>query len=319
MAYSNLGKLPQAIAVLEQQRDTQVRLLGSEHVKTLGTMNNLAAIYQQVGKLPLAIEMLERVREATIKTLGPDHPHTFAATNNLAQAYRMARRVPEAIALFEVVRDAQLALQGPDHPETMITVGNLAMAYASVRKTEQALQAYRQVAEALEKRKYQHPHGEKMVVYFLDFLERNALDAEAETWRQKYLVVLKAKTGADGPVYAVALADLGLNRLRQRKWTEAELVLRESLTLHEKNAPDDWGTSDLRSRLGEALLGQEKYADAEPLLLGGYQGMSKREDSIPEPEKYRLRLALERLVRLYDAWGKKDQADLWRKMLEKSS
>ena len=29
--------------------------------------------------------------------------------------------------------------------------------------------------------------------------------------------------------------------------------------------------------LGEVLLNQKKYADAEPLLLSGYEGMTKRE------------------------------------------
>jgi hypothetical protein len=34
------------------------------------------------------------------------------------------------------------------------------------------------------------------------------------------------------------------------------------------------------STLGGALLGQQKYADAEPLLLKGYDGMKARENTI---------------------------------------
>src|SRR6202011_4287306 len=41
-----------------------------------------------------------------------------------------------------------------------------------------------------------------------------------------------------------------------------------------------------------------------PLLLAGYEGMKAREKTIPK-ESPRLTEALERLVQLYDAWGKR--------------
>ncbi|MEI4927474.1 hypothetical protein Q8G50_33700, partial [Klebsiella pneumoniae] len=70
--------------------------------------------------------------------------------------------------------------------------------------------------------------------------------------------------------------------------------------------------------LGGSLLGQKKYADAEPLLLEGFNGMKEREAKIPTAAKPRLTEALERLVQLYDAWGRKDRADAWRAKLEAS-
>jgi hypothetical protein len=73
-----------------------------------------------------------------------------------------------------------------------------------------------------------------------------------------------------------------------------------------------------KSLLGGALLGQQKYAEAEPFLLQGYQGMKQRAAKIPENRKITLTDALKRLVQLYDAWGKKDEADKWRKELEEA-
>ena len=66
------------------------------------------------------------------------------------------------------------------------------------------------------------------------------------------------------------------------------------------------------------LLGQKKYAEAEPLLLQGYEGLVQRRDKIPPKYPNRPTEALERLVQLYDAWGKKDKADEWRKKLEEA-
>ena len=63
-------------------------------------------------------------------------------------------------------------------------------------------------------------------------------------------------------------------------------------------------------------MGQKKYADAEPLLLAGYEGMKQREKTIPPQGKVRIPEAIERLVQLYEAMGKKDDAAKWRKELE---
>lgn len=45
--------------------------------------------------------------------------------------------------------------------------------------------------------------------------------------------------------------------------------------------------------------------------------MNEREAKIPAQGKPRLTEALERLVQLYDAWGKPDQAAEWRAKLPK--
>jgi hypothetical protein len=44
--------------------------------------------------------------------------------------------------------------------------------------------------------------------------------------------------------------------------------------------------------------------------------MKQRQKSIPKASQVRLSESAERLVQLYDAWGKKDEAAKWRKELE---
>src|SRR5262249_17937698 len=70
-------------------------------------------------------------------------------------------------------------------------------------------------------------------------------------------------------------------------------------------------TFNAKSLLGGALLGQKKYADAERLLLAGYEQMKQREDKIPAQARFYLTQALARLVQLYAAMDKKDQANAW--------
>jgi hypothetical protein len=63
--------------------------------------------------------------------------------------------------------------------------------------------------------------------------------------------------------------------------------------------------------LGGALLGQKKYADAEPLLLQGHAGMKQREKAIPHQASTRIPEALDRLIELYTAINKPDEAKKW--------
>ena len=91
----------------------------------------------------------------------------------------------------------------------------------------------------------------------------------------------------------------------------------ECLAIREKVQPDDWTTFNTRSLLGGSLLGQKKYAEAEPLIVSGYEGLKAREAKIPPPGRPRLAEAGERVVRLYEDWGKKDKAAEWRAKLAK--
>jgi hypothetical protein len=94
-------------------------------------------------------------------------------------------------------------------------------------------------------------------------------------------------------------------------------VLRECLALREMKAPDEWTTFNTKSMLGGALLGQKKYADAEPLLLAGHEGMKAQEAKIPPQGQVRIPEAIERLVQLYEATGKTEEAARWQNELEK--
>jgi hypothetical protein len=54
--------------------------------------------------------------------------------------------------------------------------------------------------------------------------------------------------------------------------------------------------------------------------LRSYEGLKRREAAIPSPFRAaHLKEALERLVRLYEATGKKDEAAKWRNKLDEAS
>jgi hypothetical protein len=103
-----------------------------------------------------------------------------------------------------------------------------------------------------------------------------------------------------------SLAEPTSARLREGKFAEAEGLARECLAQREREIPDDWRTFNSRGMLGGSLLGQMKYAEAEPLLVSGYEGMKQCEVKIPLEGKVRLSETLQRLVRLYQATKRPD-------------
>jgi hypothetical protein len=106
-----------------------------------------------------------------------------------------------------------------------------------------------------------------------------------------------------------------LNLLHQEKGSEAEAAVRICLAIRQQKEADAWTTFSTQSMLGGALLLQKQFAEAEPPLLQGYEGMKQREASIPRSGRPRLTEALQRLVQLYGAWGQPDKADQWLKQL----
>lgn len=160
----------------------------------------------------------------------------------------------------------------------------------------------------------------------LEFLH-GANDPATITCRDKLAVAYRhadrpddaSRLSVDNPYtvsHAGALALRGSRLLSQKKPAEAEAKLRECLTIREKIQPNDWTTYDTKSLLGEALMEQKKYGEAEPLLLSGYEGLKQRAAAIPPHAKSHLTKALERLVRLHQNWGKEEKAAHWQKELE---
>src|SRR5262249_51337956 len=76
----------------------------------------------------------------------------------------------------------------------------------------------------------------------------------------------------------------------------------------------NWRMFEAKALLGGALLGQKKYADAEPLLLAGYRGMSARAVRMPPAAEGpdRPDAALDWLIGLADARADNGTGARWR-------
>jgi eukaryotic-like serine/threonine-protein kinase len=92
--------------------------------------------------------------------------------------------------------------------------------------------------------------------------------------------------------------------------------LRECLNILQNKQPLSWKTFHVRSLLGGVLLGQKLYAEAQPLVVEGYEGLKSHQAEIPRLfARHFISEAGERILRLYDAWGPPEEAARWRAKL----
>jgi tetratricopeptide (TPR) repeat protein len=112
------------------------------------------------------------------------------------------------------------------------------------------------------------------------------------------------------------LARLGYLILRGKDYAEAAPLLRECLDIREKTMPDHWLRWNAASLLGGALSGLGRYEEAEPLLIEGYEQMEPPTD-VPTAVTRKAE-ALARIVALYEAWEKPEEAARWRAKSEAS-
>jgi tetratricopeptide (TPR) repeat protein/tRNA A-37 threonylcarbamoyl transferase component Bud32 len=313
-SYYFQGRHAEALRLFEETLALRKAKLGPDDPDTLQSMGNLAASYSALGRHAEALKLSEETLKLQKAKLGLEHPVTLICMDNLAVACRDLGRMNEAIDLHEKAVHLMKAKLGLDHPYTLDSMNEFATTYQCAGRWADAIRLHEETLK-IRKAKFGPEHPQTLqTIHGLAFDHEEAGDlAKAESLFRELVPARRRALGPDHPDTAATLTALGLTLLRQQKPTEAEPFLREALTIQEKKLPNLWPRFHTMSLLGSSLLGQKKYAEAEPLLLASYQGLKERESTIPVYDRTRVADAVARLVLLYDAWGKNDKADEWRK------
>jgi tetratricopeptide (TPR) repeat protein len=296
--------------------------------------NNLAALYRQTRRNAEAETAWKEVmgfhRGLASKAPGMLDGYRLNDTcSPLANLYRETDRSKEAEQVWKEAVD--LMTQGRiAAPASLILLewlaifqGNLAQQYQDQGKKELAIEAFKESSanweKLLEKRKLATADPEALRYFVTNTAQAHARaqeSAQAVVVIREHVALGRKRLPAASSDLGNFLAQVGMELLELRAFSDAEPILRECLEIRMKLAPDAWTTFNAKSILGGALLGQKKYADAASLLLAGYQGLKRLESTSPPAAKMRCSQALTRLVQLYEATGKKEEAAKWRKELE---
>jgi eukaryotic-like serine/threonine-protein kinase len=310
------GNFEEAEAMLRKALKGQAKTLGPLHPDTLQAQTNLADTLRFEGKLSEA-EALERSGvEGYRKSLGPDHPNTLHAESELAALLLDEGKYPEAEAALRQTLAKNVRVLGTEHPDTALALDSLAGALRGQKRFTEAEELYRRALAVRGKvLGAAHPLTLRTKLSLALLYQDERKYAEAEAGYAGVIRLGRQSGGAD-PDLDAELAGLGAVRLELGKFAEAEPVLRESLELRKKKDPNGYRRYNAESALGASLGGQGKYSEAEPFLLGGYEGMRQLGDKLPESGKARFKRAGERIVQLYESWGKPEKAAAWREKLK---
>ena len=250
-----LGRAAEAEPLLVEAVAMARRLFGEGHPMLRNARDELATNYWREGKLDLSIPEFESLLAERRKLLEPGDVELLGTMANLGINYKDAGRFAEAIPLLEEARRG---------------VGRTpALGFVKLP----LLEAYASGADPAKP-------GEPMRVVLLV---------------KEMLPEVRAELSVPSLDLASVLAQMGTALVGVRAWDEAQPLLAECLEIRQAEQPEDWRTFNTRSLLGAALLGKGRHAEAEPLLLAGYEGMKSRAEKVPEAAKGKLVLAADRL------------------------
>ncbi len=297
--YEGEGKYGEAEALLRESLGIQRRVLGPEHSGTLASMNNLAVVYYYEAKFVQAVALYGESLEIQRRVLGPEHPDTLRSLANVALVLYGQGKYAESETVGWQALDIRRRVLGPEHMETLKSMTNLAENYFAQGKSSQAEAMFNQILEI--RRRVLGPENPGTLDTFQDLAfmyQREGKYGLAQDYAAQLLAACRHTYGVEHAFTMIAAADLALAYVSQGKFAESEPLAREAVEFDRKKQPDDWQRFRAESLLGASLAGRKDYAEAEPLLLEGYNGMLARKDRIPVPERYHLDLAHEWLVQV---------------------
>jgi len=310
------GDLINAESSLREVLEMKRTLLGREHPDVAASLCNLALVKARRGDLEGA-EALQREHLAMTKRLfGEAHPEVADALNNLGNTLRHRGDLTGAEELHRKALEIRKTRFGEVHIAVAESLGSLA-GVVYMRGDLAGAETLSRDALAIQRKLLgnEHPDVAETLQTLATVLYQKRDLTAAEAALTEALAIRKKVFGNEHADVANSMADLTSVLCDEGRPVEAEALARECLAIREKKLPDDWQTFDTRSALGGSLLAQKKDAEAEPLLLSGYEGLKQRREKIPAEHKPRLKQALERLVQLYEGTDRPEQAAEWKKQL----
>jgi serine/threonine protein kinase/tetratricopeptide (TPR) repeat protein len=302
--------------IYRKQAASSKKKSGADSLEHINALVALATILRLQQKYAEAEGLFDEALAKAKSKLGPDHLTTWSATGQLALLYQDTNRLPQAIALHEKAIRWAKGQSGPVATWKAAWTHDLASDYQRVGRWSEAVALYEEAIRLLKGMDAYTFVGPAWTNDLAAAYQDSGKPAQAESLYREVLEFNRQKDGPQSAAAGAALANLGQNLIKQQKYADAEASLREALTILEQKQSDGWRTFYSQSLLGGSLLGLNKYSEAEPLLLKGYEGMKRRENKIPTIDKVHLTDARERLVRLYDALNKPNEASKWRKEAE---
>ena len=342
------GKHDEAEELYREIWSVRRQFLGENDPRTLESMHRLAVVLQRRGKPAEAETILRETVELRRHVLGGDDPATRLSMAHLGMVLRAQEKHEEAKpfmpALLELrkreaqARDADattlnryallLLTSEPAEvrdPATALEVARSAVelsgrqeegildTLALAEKENGDLQTAIEILKeallllppaAAEERE---PLRARLVSYYQEVDDLEGL----EDWLREELARMRASVPPTSMPMAFALVGLGKTLIASGQPAEAEPLLREAHEIGRGALPEGhWGVAGLESLVGLSLVAQGRFEEAEPIVVESFLRLKDDRTVMPEV----LDDAHATIVRLFEDWGKPDEAARYRAM-----
>ena len=312
--YYELGVWAKAETMHREALRLRRGLFGATNELVAASLNNLGNVLWRQAKRPEAESVQREALAIQRILLGNMHVDVANSLTSLAGVLMELGKWVEAETLQREALTVQTTLAPNGGLDVVETLNQLALILEEEGKQEEAESVILRALELCKKLPDGgHPTMATALLRLGYVLETKGDLPGAESMCRQALEMRRKMLGNDHPYVASALDRLASVLGREAKLAEAITLLRERVAIYEKIMPDAWEVFGARIRLAEGLLEQQESAEAESLLISGYQGLKAREEKVPANRKSLLQRAVQELVRLYQATGKPDQATEWRR------
>ena len=355
MGYEAAGRLKEALTLFEKTLRLQTAKLGPEHPDTLISMNNLAGGYKAAGRLKEALTLFEKTLRLQTAKLGPEHPATLTSMNNLASAYVAVGRLQDALPLYEETVRLQTAKLGREHPNTLTSMSNLAMAYKEFGRLADALPLCQETLRLrTAKLGLEHPDTLISMTNLAATYEVAGRLEEAVPLYEETLRLCTAKLGPKDPRTVSTMVGLAATLLQSKAFEKANEVITEWVSIIERSpTPNRGQLARAKTSLAESFVGLARYAEAtpqvvsalsmaeiedleklransiqgaifaaqenwqktEPLLIDTAEALTAKIAEMKILNRWYAPRACERVIAMYEAWGKPEEAAKWKAKL----
>jgi serine/threonine protein kinase len=329
-----LGRNEEALRVAYESMEMWRRLSPGDQLEALDCPLQLAYALDGNGCPAEALQQFEELLPRIRQHRAADDPELAHALDGSGECLVELGRCAEAIPRCEEARDLMRRFFPAPHYQRVRPLVPLANALRRCGRLEDAERCAREVVQLYEG----HPEWERQhdYVWASWCLARTLDDAGRTSEAIESLRAFVAQARAR-PQPLVAMPGLQMLAWMLLKHSganavEAEELLRECQSIAQEALPDGhpsvWIRYQGASLLGEALVAQSRFAEAEPILLAAYDGLAAS-PGVPIPasgDEDFLGHALQRIVVLYDAWhaaepngGHDRQAAEWRARIAPST
>jgi tetratricopeptide (TPR) repeat protein len=300
------GDLDQSMTVLQQAVAMRRETHGELHPDLSDAINNLAYVMEAAGKLEKAEALFLEALGMQRRLYDEAHPAVATALSNVAYIYHVKGEYDAAESMYQELIALRKSVLGERHPDVATLLNNLAFLYYEKGDIAMALALGHDVLDMRrEVLGNFHPEVAKSLnAIAIWYLEDGSLET-AEALLREAVEINMAVHGDNHPDVADSLTLLASCLVAQERFDEAYEQAGAARRMYEAALPDGhWLTAVAASTEGAALTGLQKYAEAEVLLVDGYTVLSNDANAIPAF----VDEAGERLVSLYEDWGKPDKA-----------